>query len=109
MMVARHDARPYAQHRGYTAAWNKASVLYRKQHPLCEICAARGMTVVAAEVHHKTPIKAGGRLLDQENMQSLCKSCHQIMTKSELGQAVRRGCDENGWPIDPGHAWNALR
>ena len=68
------------------AALNPAQVLaahramreYRKHHPACEACDA----VVEVQVHHITPLWAGGSPDDPQNMISLCmtnRRCHLLI------------------------------
>jgi len=67
-----------------TVTWKKLRIEYLKQHPICEICEAKGKVSNIADVHHKTPIstantKHGKQILgfDWSNLQSLCTACHK--------------------------------
>ena len=73
------------------------------REPLCRTCAKRGVITAATEVDHIEP-HAGDMALfrDPENLQSLCKSCHSLKTRG----APDKGCDVNGYPLDPNHPWN---
>ena len=63
----------------YGYGWRKIRNLYISRHPLCELCEAAGRLVPAAHVHHKIPVDQGGS--DREdNLQSLCHSCHSRLT-----------------------------
>lgn len=74
--------------RGYDRTWERCRILYLHECPLCELCSARGETVPAAEVHHKTPIRYGGSRLDFANLQALCVRCHRSITaKAQKGKA----------------------
>jgi len=59
----------------YGRRWRKIRNLYISKHPLCEECLLVGKLIPADEVHHKRPIDDGGTHAD-DNLQSLCKSCH---------------------------------
>ena len=85
-----------------TKAWHRARLWQLTNYPLCRICHARGKIVPATEVDHIHPISKGGALLDAENFQSLCKSCHTLKTHQDEGHVTNWGCDLNGYPIMPG-------
>ena len=59
----------------YGRRWRKIRELYISKHPLCEDCLERGFYVAADEVHHKIPTEDGGTH-SEDNLRSLCKSCH---------------------------------
>lgn len=65
-----------AAQRGYDGRWQRVREMYLRQHPLCEVCEAEGRVTPATMVHHKQPIKAGGRALDIENLMAVCVMCH---------------------------------
>ena len=48
---------------------------YASEHPLCELCLKEGRLTLMDEVHHILPVSQGGRH-NQENLMSLCRSCH---------------------------------
>jgi 5-methylcytosine-specific restriction protein A len=51
-------------------------------HPLCVHCAERGITTIATQLDHVTPLFRGGR--DDGPVQGLCLECHQAKTAEEL-------------------------
>ena len=65
-----------------SAAWKKVSKVYRKYHPLCELCEETDPlhAPIAKLVHHKKPLHEIWH--NKENplsfrfLQALCKSCH---------------------------------
>ena len=69
-------ARGYDTHERYGRAWQRIRTRYIAAHPLCEKCAETGRYVKAALVHHVKPIADGGTN-DEENLMSLCVSCHE--------------------------------
>lgn len=77
-----------ARQRGYDWTWAKARAAYLREHPLCEQCLRVRLTVVAAMVDHIVPMSDGGDKLDDDNLQSLCWSCHEVK-KAREKRAVR--------------------
>ena len=71
-----HFARGYNQHERYGSGWRKVRDKYISAHPLCEECEKRGRYVLANLVHHILPIADGGSN-DEDNLMSLCTSCHE--------------------------------
>lgn len=61
----------------YDDRWRELSRAYRNQHPTCEMCEERGIITQSVLVHHKTPIDDGGGRLDLNNLQALCRDCHE--------------------------------
>ena len=61
-----------------TARWQRFRKWYRAQHPLCEKCGGVGHLV-----DHIKEIKDGGALLDENNVQTLCRKCHAGKTMAE--------------------------
>lgn len=59
----------------YGRNWARIRKRYVAAHPFCEECFKRGIIVPVDEVHHKVPLAEGGTH-DEENLVSLCKSCH---------------------------------
>ncbi len=61
--------------RMYRGLWPKIRERYAKAHPFCEKCYEEGRLVPVEHVHHIKPLKEGGTH-DEDNLMSLCKSCH---------------------------------
>ena len=66
-----------------TKQWKNLRNYYIRRNPLCEICLSKGIVRPAEEVHHRHPFLLGGTdeerwqlLTDEDNLQSLCKKCH---------------------------------
>lgn len=71
---------------GYGYRWQKLRNRFIAQHPYCEECMKRGVLTMATDVDHIKPHHGDQRLLyDEENLQSLCKSCHSRKTVKEDG------------------------
>ena len=51
--------------------------------PYCRDCRRKGLTRLAEEVDHITPLADGGTDHD-DNVRSLCKSCHATRTRERL-------------------------
>lgn len=63
--------------RGYDYKWQKARAAYLLKHPLCVMCDALGLTVLATVIDHREPHRGHQTLFwDQSNWQSLCVTCH---------------------------------
>ena len=71
--------------RGYGAVWQKARRIQLSKYPLCELCGRPADTV-----HHKIPVKLGGKH-QESNLMSLCTACHN---KVEKRSKVEKGSVE---------------
>jgi 5-methylcytosine-specific restriction protein A len=63
----------------YGRSWKHIRDRFIKTHPLCEECRMAGKLTLAEEVHHILPLTKGGSHSD-DNLMSLCKSCHSTIT-----------------------------
>ena len=73
-----------AASRGYNSRWQAARERYLKLHPVCGLCALRGVIVAATVVDHIDPHKGNqAKFWDESNWQALCKSCHDRKTTKE--------------------------
>lgn len=89
-----------------SAAWRKLRALHLSRHPLCALCQAVGRVTQATVVDHIVPHRGDARLaLDQTNLQSLCKACHDGAKQSLDRSGRLRGADLAGNPVDPGDHW----
>jgi len=70
----RYGRNPDSKNR-YGSAWRKIRNSYINRFPLCAECLKAGKVTPAQEVHHIIPLGNGGTHAD-ENLMSLCKSCH---------------------------------
>jgi 5-methylcytosine-specific restriction protein A len=86
-----------------SAAWHKLRASVLASEPLCRLCAAQGLTVVATCVDHIDNNPANN---DPSNLQPLDHECHSRKTAKDMGHNVRMGCDTSGMPLDQGHHWN---
>jgi 5-methylcytosine-specific restriction endonuclease McrA len=53
------------------------------EFPFCKICLDNGRAVNADVVDHIVPLDQGGERLEQQNLQSLCHSCHKQKTDQD--------------------------
>lgn len=72
----------------YGKAWRVIRKRYISEHPLCEKCLEENRMTKAEHVHHIKSLSLGGTN-DEENLMSLCKSCHSKI-HAELGDRFRR-------------------
>ncbi len=88
--AAEHDERRgSSRERGYDARWERVRSIHLAAEPLCRMCSQAGRTTAAVLVDHITPINDGGAILDDRNLQSLCRACHDEKTREDV--AARRG------------------
>ena len=80
----KYERAPQTYHR-YNSCWKRIRKLYIKEHPLCELCKKEGRLTPVQEVHHIVPLSSGGSH-SQDNLMSLCKSCHSRLTAKEGGR-----------------------
>lgn len=68
----------------HTTKWRKKriEILNRDGHQ-CLSCKREGIITLANTVDHKTPIKEGGSIFGNHNLQSLCKKCHDSKSGGE--------------------------
>lgn len=78
-----------------TARWRRLRMLKLVANPLCERCLEESRVNIAEDVHHKVsfmstndPVRRKYLAYDFDNLQSLCKQCHQKIHnygKKEVG------------------------
>lgn len=90
-----------------TKVWRRIRDSHLSHNPLCAVCLEKGYTRGAGVVHHMTPHRGLWSLfVDPNNLQSVCKSCHD----GELQFVERRGYSNvigpDGWPVDVKHVVN---
>lgn len=78
--AARDRVRGTAAERGYGNDWRKLRMVVLQSDPLCadpyNLHCEAGQVVIATEVDHITPKEYGGQNM-LENLQPLCRYCHQ--------------------------------
>jgi 5-methylcytosine-specific restriction protein A len=103
--------RPYATeyHHLYSKAqWKRQRLAQLQAEPLCCFCEAKGVVEAATVADHKDPHKGDPELFfDADNLQSLCKRCHDS-TKARI-ESRGYHCEVDrltGLPTDPNHPAN---
>lgn len=88
---AYNKARP-ARHELYnTTRWRKLRELKMSLSPLCEQCEREGRITAGELVDHIIPIEDGGAKFALENLQTLCRACHNRKhSDSNRGGAVKK-------------------
>jgi 5-methylcytosine-specific restriction protein A len=86
--------------RGYGSHWDKLRkvVLDRDMH-MCQSCLSRDRATVANQVDHIKPRSKGGTD-DLNNLQALCKPCHDAKTITDNGGKLHQAIGLDGWPLD---------
>lgn len=81
------DRRRGTRHeRGYGTAWDKLRrQVLQRDAGLCQVCARAGRVMRAHAVDHVVP-KAAGGTDDQDNLQAICRPCHDAKTSEEKRQ-----------------------
>ena len=85
-MKEHDERRGSARERGYDRRWENLRIVHLAGEPLCRLCAAQGLATAADLVDHIVPIRDGGAVLDEENLQSLCRRCHDAKTAEDLAR-----------------------
>ena len=67
----------------HSKEWRRLRAIFKAKNPLCVECAKKNRVVEMYAVDHIRSIKDGGAALDENNLQSLCKSCHARKTGRE--------------------------
>lgn len=84
----RYDADRYAgaQKQYSTTRWRMMRKAFLAQHPLCQMCEAKGEYRQATIVDHVIPHKGDEALFwDSNNWAALCKRCHDSKTAASDG------------------------
>ncbi|GAH66471.1 unnamed protein product, partial [marine sediment metagenome] len=77
--------RPTSTTRGYNYRWQKVRRMYLRENPLCVECLTLGIITPATVVDHIEPHRGDyEKFWDEDNMQSLCESCHNRKTAKGL-------------------------
>lgn len=86
--------------------WRRLRAQQLAIEPCCRLCAARNRVTPATVVDHIKPHKGDKSLFySPENLQSLCKRCHDAVKQALEKTGSLRGCGTDGTPLDPRHHW----
>ena len=87
--------------------WKSLRDAQLAKEPLCRYCISIGRVMAADTVDHIVAHRGNIELaFDPENLQSLCKPCHDVHADAKDREKVMAGCDADGYPIDPDHVWS---
>ena len=87
--------------------WKKVRKLQLNKFPLCALCLKIGRETPATVVDHIEPFKDDWDLfISADNLQSVCKSCHDAQKRMQELHGYSQACDVDGNPIDKLHPWN---
>ena len=84
MQYNKYERDPATKKR-YGRSWKRIRDRYIAAHPLCEECKRDDKLTPAEEVHHIAPLSKGGTHRD-DNLMSLCTSCHSTITARDGGR-----------------------
>ena len=73
--------RPEVKRQSGRALQRKRAELFARE-PLCRLCAANGFVTIAALRDHIVPLAEGGAD-DDDNIQPLCRACHDEKSMAE--------------------------
>lgn len=87
--------------------WGALRLDQLRRKPLCAYCLELGNIVAADTVDHIEPHRGDDALaFDPDNLQSLCKSCHDVHADAKDRGKTMAGCDDDGYPTDLNHSWS---
>lgn len=96
MAKIQHRSRPWLNYYK-TKEWRVLRIRQLRRKPLCEFCEKSRRIVEATVVDHIKPHKGDKALFhDPENLQSLCKKCHDSVKARMEAREINIGCDEDG-------------
>ena len=67
----------------YSTKWRKLRKWFIDKNPICAECLKNDLIVAAEIVDHIVEVRDGGDFFDIDNLQSLCRHCHNIKTAKE--------------------------
>src|SRR3546814_8972989 len=80
----------------HTTAWQSLRIARLNAEPLCRLCSALGLTVPATVVDHIRPHRGDRNLaFDPDNLQSLCKPCHDRHKQAQERSGVLPRSEEH--------------
>lgn len=92
-----------------TTKWRKLRLMAAdRDEYTCRMC----KRIIGFKFHsdHIKPHNGDEELFyDLDNIQTLCKHCHNSHKQMEEIHGYTQACDENGMPTNPNHPWNKGR
>jgi 5-methylcytosine-specific restriction endonuclease McrA len=93
-----------------TYAWQKRRAQQLRDEPLCRLCRdVHGRVTAATVADHVVPHRSDPVLFAEGALQSLCSTCHNSLKAQQEKSGTFRGCDAQGYPLDPAHWWRKQR
>lgn len=92
-----------------TARWKRLRAEQLRAHPLCRMHGELGQVAAATVADHVKAHRGDEALFfDADNLQSLCKHCHDAHKQAQERNAdgVLRGAGLSGQPLDLSHPWH---
>ena len=87
--------------------WQRLRLMVLKDEPFCRYCAELKKITPAEMVDHILPVKDRPDLaFVYDNLQPLCRDCHDSVKRREEATGKRIGCGLDGSPVDKWHWWN---
>lgn len=90
-----------------TKRWKALRLYQLGMEPLCRLCKQVDRITAATVADHVIPHKGDVDLFfDGDNLQSLCKTCHDVTKSRQEHRGYVGGCDASGMPLDDKHHWH---
>jgi len=89
-----------------TAQWRKLRQMVLNEEPLCRMCHKAGRITPADAVDHIKPHGGDWELfISRDNLQALCRECHNTQKQMQEIHGHSQACDDKGMPLDERHPW----
>lgn len=89
-----------------TKQWKALRLYQLGAEPLCRLCKQAEKLTPACIADHVVPHKGDRALFfDRDNLQSVCKTCHDGTKQKQEHRGYVQGCDASGVPMDALHHW----
>jgi 5-methylcytosine-specific restriction enzyme A len=89
-----------------TREWRKMRARQLAEHPLCAMCERMGRITAATIADHIIPHNNNHKLFfDNNNLQSLCSTCHSGIKRMADIHGYSQACGVDGIPVDLNHPW----
>jgi 5-methylcytosine-specific restriction protein A len=89
-----------------TQRWRRKAARQLLLEPLCRTCQAKGRVTAASVADHIVPHRGDVEAFWSNELQSLCKWCHDVVKQREEARGHSDALDGDGWPVDPRHPAN---
>jgi 5-methylcytosine-specific restriction endonuclease McrA len=90
----------------YGRRWAKKRAAQLEIEPFCRLCASAGHMTRATVADHIEPHRGDPVAFWNNELQSLCETCHNAVKQAQEKTGHLRGCDLDGVPLDPKHHWS---